>query len=93
MIRSNLNDYSYAYILVSGTTKITGARENGAVKQTDEVYKNKEVIFKTCVPFTGCISEIINTQIDNAKDKDVVILIYDLIECSDNYSKTSRGLW
>ena len=34
-----------------------------------------------------------NTQIDNAKDIDVVIPVYNLIEYCDNYSKTSGSLW
>ena len=34
---------------------------------------NKKVIFKNCAPFTNCISEINNTQIDNAKDIDIVM--------------------
>ena len=39
------------------------------------------------------MSEINNTQIDNAKDIDVVMPMYNLIEYSDNYSKTSGNLW
>ena len=53
----------------------------------------KEIIFKNCAPFTDCISEINNTQVDNAKDLDVVMLMYNLIEYSDNYSKTPGSLW
>ena len=53
----------------------------------------KEIIFKSCAPFTDCISEINNTQVDNAKDLDVVMLMYNLIEYSDNYSKTLGSLW
>ena len=59
---------------------ITGAQTNGAAKRTGKV------IFKNCMPFTNC--EIIKTQIDNAEDKDVLIPMYNLIDCSDNYSKT-----
>ena len=47
-----------------------------------------EVVFKNCAPFTDCINKINNTQIDNATDIDVVMPMYNLIECSDNYSKT-----
>ena len=53
---------------------------------------NEKVIFKNCAPFTDCISKINNTQIDNAKDIDIVIPIYNLIVYSDNYSKTSGSL-
>ena len=44
-------------------------------------------------PFINCKSEINNTEIDNAKDIDIVILIYNLTEYSGNYSKTSGSLW
>ena len=40
-----------------------------------------------------CISEVNNTQVDNAKDIDIVIPMYNLIEYSNNYSKTSGSLW
>ena len=89
MLKSILYDYSDAYILVKGRISITGAGYNAAARQTDE--RNKGVIFKNCTPCTNCISEINNTQIDNAKDLDVVMPTYNLIEYSDNYSKTSRG--
>ena len=45
------------------------------------------------MPFTKCISRINNTEIDNAKDIDIVMSMYNLIEYSDNYSKTSGSLW
>ena len=41
---------------------------------------NIQAVFKTCVPFTDCKSKINNTQIDNVKDIDVVMLMYNLIE-------------
>ena len=43
--------------------------------------------------FTDWISEINNRQIDNAKETDVVMSMYNLIEYSDNYSETSASLW
>ena len=46
-------------------------------------------IFKNYTPFTNCISKRNNTEIDNAKDIDIVMPMYNLIEYSDNYSKTS----
>ena len=54
---------------------------------------NKKVIFKNCAPFTNCISEINNTQVGNTKDIDIVMRMYNLIEYSDNYAKTSGSLW
>ena len=52
----------------------------------------KKVKFKNCIPFTNCISEINNTQVDNATDIDIVMPMYKVIEYSDNYSKTSGRL-
>ena len=51
------------------------------------------LIFKNCAPFTNCISKINNMQIDNAKDIDIVMPMYNLIEYSDNYAKTTGSLW
>ena len=39
------------------------------------------------------MSEINNTQVDDAKDIDIVMPMYNLIEYSDNYAKTSGSLW
>ena len=91
MLRSNLCDYADAYILVKGTITITGAGNDDAAKRLDE--RNKDVIFKNCAPFTKCISRINNADIDNAKDIDIVMLMYNLIEYSDGYSRTSESLW
>ena len=91
MLRSSLCDYSDAYILVSGTITFIGAGDDFAATRLDE--SDKGVIFKKCAPFTDCKSEINNTQIDNAKYIDVVMSIYNLIENSNNYSKTSGCLW
>ena len=90
MTRSNLCDYSGAYILASGIITITGAGDDDATKRADE--RNKGVTFKKCLLFIECISSINNTQINYAKDIDVVMPIYNLIEYSDNYSKTSESL-
>ena len=53
----------------------------------------KKVIFKNCALFTDCIIKINNTQVDNAKDIDIVMPMYSVTEYSDNYSKTSASLW
>ena len=88
MLKSSLCDYSDAYVLVKGTITVNNIAAAGAAANNT----NKKVIFKNCVPFTNCISEINNTQIDNAKDIDIVIPIYNLIEYSDNYAKTTGSL-
>ena len=91
MLKSSLCDYSDAYILAKGTITIAGAGADEAARQADE--RDKGVVFKNCAPFTNCISEIINTQVDNAKDIDIVMPMYNSIEYSDNYGKTSGSLW
>ena len=91
MLRYSLCDYADAYILVKGAITITGVGDDAAARQTDE--RNKDVIFKSCVPFTPCISKINNTKINYAQDIDIVMPMYNLIEYSDNYSKTSTSLW
>ena len=91
MIKSSLCDYSDAYIFVKGKTTITGEGADKAARQTDE--RNNGVAFKNCSPFTNCISEINNTQIDNAKDIDIVMSMYNLIEYCNNYAETSGRLW
>ena len=54
-----------------------------------EIILIKKVLFKNCAPFTDCISKINKIQVDIAKDTDIVMPMYNLIECSDNYLKTS----
>ena len=90
MLRSNLCDYANAYIIVKGIITITGAGDDDAVKLLDET--NKGVVFENCPPFTKCISTINSIEIDNAQDIDIVMPMYNLIEHSDNYSKTSENL-
>ena len=78
MLRSDLCDYSDAYIVVKGT--ITVVRPNNAKR-------NKSVAFKNNAPFINCISKINGVQIDNAEDLDVVMLMYNLLEYSKNHKK------
>ena len=74
-----------------GTVTITGAGDNDTAKRLDE--RNKGAIFKNCAPFTKCISGTNGTQTDNAQDIDIVMPMHNLIEYSDNYSKTFGSLW
>ena len=69
MLKSSLCDYSDAYILAKGTISVNNTAAQGAGANNT----NKKVIFKNCAPFTNCISEINNTQIDNAIDIDIVM--------------------
>ena len=52
--------------------------------------QNKPVMFDNCAPFTNCTSKINNTQLDNAKDLDLVMLVYKLIKYSNSYSYSCR---
>ena len=91
MLRSNLCDYADAYILVKGIITITGRENDVAARKADE--RNKGVIFKNCAPFTKCINRINNTEIDTARDINIIMPMYNFIEYIDNYSKTSGSLW
>ena len=91
VVRSDSHGYSDAYILVSKTVTIKGAGDDGNTKRINK--RNKGVMFKHFAPFTNCISSINNTEIDNVEYINVVMLIYNLIEYSNNYSKTSGSLW
>ena len=85
MLQFSLCDYSDAYILVKGT--------NTAVAYANANNESMKVIFKNCILFTYCISKIGKTQVRNANDIDVVMLMYHLVEVSKHYSKTLGGLW
>ena len=87
LLKSSLFDYSDRYIHVMETTTVPDT----AAAAADNT--GKKVIFKNCTPFIDFISEINNTQVDTAKDIDVVMPMYNLIEYSDIYSKTSESLW
>ena len=88
MLRSSLCNYRDAYILVKGNISVSNTAAEGAAANTAD----EKVTFKNCAPFTSCISKINNTQIDNAEYIDIVMATYNLIEYSDNYSKTSESL-
>ena len=89
MIRLSLFDHGDAFILVEGTITVPNTSvDDSAVNNT-----NKKVIVKNCAPFTSCITEINNTQVDNAEDIDMLMPLYNLIESSNAYSKTSGSLW
>ena len=88
LLRYSLCDDAEAYILVNGRITITGAGADSAARRADE--RDKGVTFKNCAPFTKCISRINNTDVDTARDIDIVMPMYNLIEYSDSYSKS---LW
>ena len=85
LLTSSLCDNSGAYLLVSKTITIVWAGADDAAKRVDG--REKGVIFKNCVPFTDCISEINNAQIDSRKHLDVVMSMYNLIEYKKAYGR------
>ena len=89
LLRSSLCDYNDAYILVKGNMTVNNNAGAGAA--TNNI--DKKVIFKNCAPFTNCISKKNNEQKENVEYIDTVMPMYNLIEYSDNYSKTSGSLW
>ena len=88
MVQSNLCDYNDAYILFKGNITVPNTTVAGAAVNNT----NKKVIFKNCAPFTDCITEINNTQVDDAQTFDIIMPMYNVIEYSDAYSKLSRSL-
>ena len=82
MLRSDLCDFSDAYIVVKGDITLEG--DNDANK------RNKNLAFKNNAPFINCISKINGVKIDNAEDLDVAMQMYNLLEYSKNFRKNNR---
>ena len=85
MLRSDLCDFSDAYIVVKGRIAVTGT--------SNKSRKNTPLAFKNNKPFISCISKINNTLIDDTEDLDVVMSLYNLIEYSKHCRKTTGSLW
>ena len=90
MLKSNLCDYSDAYILVKGTITVNGV-VNGA--ENDIARRNRPLILKNNTPFVSCITRINGELIENADDLDIVMPMYNLLEYSKNYRKTIGSLY
>ena len=78
-----MHRYIKATITVPNTPTIAASVNN----------TNQKVIIKSCAPFTNCVSEINNRQVDDAQDVDGVMSMYNLVVSSDAYSKESGILW
>ena len=83
--RSDLCDYSDAYIVVKERISVAGTNK--------AMTRNKMPTIKNNVPFMTCITRINSTFIDDAEDLDIVVLMHNLFEYSDNYSMASASLW
>ena len=84
MLRSDLCDFSDAYIVVKGTMTVTNPDNNA---------HDKKLAFKINAPFVSCILKINITLADNAEDLVVVMPMYKLLEYSKNYSKITGSFW
>ena len=104
MLRSDLCDFSDAYIAVKGNITVTkktftvndidasnNTADNATAANTanDNAFGDKELVSKNNAPFINCISKINGVKIDNAEDLDVVMPMYNLLEYSKNYKKTT----
>ena len=76
--RADLCNFSDAYIVVKGNITVT---------EPKEAKRNKIAAFKNNDSFINCISKICGVQIDIAKDLDVVMPKYNLLEYSKDYRK------
>ena len=85
VLRSDLCDYSDAYVWVNGKITVTNPNDNDNF--------NKELTLKSNAPFIPCISKINGELVENAEDLDIVMAMYNLLEYSKNYEKTSGSLF
>ena len=108
MLRSDLCDFNESYIVVKGDITVTkktftandfegpnntAANVNATNTANNNAFGNKKLVFKNNSPFINCISKINCVKIDNAEDLDVVLPMYNLLEYSKNYRKTTGSLW
>ena len=85
MLRSDLCNYSDAYVWVKGKITVTDPNNNANF--------NRRLTLKNNAPFISCISKINGELVENAEDLHIVIPMYNLLEYSKNYEKTSGSLF
>ena len=83
MLRSNLCDYSDAYILVKGTITVTAPGVNNNANNLRDK-RNRPVILKNNATFVSCITRINGELIEDADDLDIVMSMYNLLDYSKN---------
>ena len=108
MLRSDLCDFSDAYIVVKGDITITkktftaddfedpnNTEANATATNTENnnAFVERKLVFKNNAPFINCISKVNGVKIDNTEDLDVVMPMYNLLEYSKNCKKTTGSLW
>ena len=82
MLRSDLCDYSHAYVWVKGKTTVTDPNNNA--------HFDRRLTLKNNAPFISCISKINCELVEN---ENIVIPMYNLLEYSKNYEETSGSLF
>ena len=92
MLRSNLCDYSDAYMLVKCTITVTAPGVNNNADNIRDK-RNRPLILKNNAPFVSCITRINGELIEDADDLDLVMSVYNLLEYSKNYRKTIGWLY
>ena len=85
VLRSDLCDYSDAYVWVKGTITVTDPNNNANF--------DRRLRLKNDAPFISCISKINGELVENVEDLDIVMPMYNLLEYSKNYEKTSESLF
>ena len=108
MLRSDLCDFSDAYIVVKRNITVnkktftaddieapnnTAANVNATNNANNNAFGEKKLAFKNNAQFINCISKINGVKIDNAEDLDVAMPMYNLLEYSKNFRKTTGSLW
>ena len=107
MLRSDLCDFSDAYIVVKENITVTKKtftaddftdpnNTDAIATATNNANNNelgdKKLVFKNNAPFINCISKIYGVKIDDAENLDVVMPMYNLLEYSKNYKNTTGSL-
>ena len=92
MLRSDLCDYSDAYILVKGKITVTAPGINNDADNIGDK-RNRPVILKNNAPFVSCITRINGELIEDADDLDIVMPMSNLLEYSKNYRRTIGSLY
>ena len=92
MLRSNLCDYSDAYISVKGTITVTAPVVNNSANNIRDK-RNRPVMLKRNAPFVSCITRINGELTEDADDLDIVMSMYNLLEYSKYYRKTTGSLY
>ena len=85
MLRSDLRDYSDAYIVVKGRISVEGT--------VNANKRSKKLTFKKNASFMSWISKINTIFRDSEEDLYIVMSMYNLLEYSANYSMTSGSSW